>query len=97
MWETIKNVVTSVKETLGIEIPGLPVDLGSVGDAVTGAAAGVSEAATGAVDGVSAAGETAAGGVADAAQTVSGLPAAAADSATGAVSDITGAMGAGSR
>lgn len=92
MWETIKNAVTSVKEALGIEVPGLPVDLGAVGDTVTGAAAGVTESATGALDGVAAAGQTAAGGLADAAQTVSDLPTAAVDPAAQAVPDSTGAL-----
>jgi hypothetical protein len=32
MWERIKNALVGVKEATGIEIPGLPVDLGSVGD-----------------------------------------------------------------
>jgi hypothetical protein len=79
MWETIKNAVTSAKEALGIEIPGLPVDLGAIGETVTGAVAGATESATGALDGVAAAGEAAAG---DVAQTVSGLPTAAVDAAT---------------
>ena len=95
MWETIKNAVTSVKEALGIEIPELPVDLGAVGDTVTGAVTGATESAPGALDGVAAAGQTAAGGLADAAQTVSGLPAAAVDSLAQAVPDLTGESGSG--
>ena len=54
MWDVIKNAVTQLKDTLGIEIPELPIDLGSVdapsiGDAATTAAQGATEAAAGAV------------------------------------------------
>jgi hypothetical protein len=55
MWDVIKNAVTQVKDALGIEIPELPADLGSldtagIGEAVTTAAEGVTASATGAVE-----------------------------------------------
>lgn len=53
MWEAIKNALSSVKETAGIEIPGVPADLGSVGESATTAVQGLTESATGAIDGVS--------------------------------------------
>lgn len=96
MWETIKDAVANLKEALGIEIPGLPADLGAVGETVTGAVGGITESATTALDGLGAVGQTAVGGLADAANAVSGLPAAAVDSATQAVPDIPGALGSGS-
>lgn len=55
MWETLKNALVGVKEALGIEIPGLPVDLGSLGESPTTAVQDITETATTAVD------ETAAG------------------------------------
>jgi hypothetical protein len=72
MWEKFKNALTSVKETTGIEIPGMPDDLGSIGESatnavqdVTGSAASalqdVTGSATGALDGAAAATETFAG------------------------------------
>jgi hypothetical protein len=54
MWESLKKALTGVTEAIGIEIPGLPVDLGAVGDAavtgvqsVTESAAGLTETAAG--------------------------------------------------
>ena len=49
MWELLKNALVSVKEALGIEIPGLPADLGSLGETATTAIQDVSETATTAV------------------------------------------------
>lgn len=46
MWDVIKNAVTQLKDTLGIEVPELPIDVGSVD------AASIAEAATTATDGV---------------------------------------------
>jgi hypothetical protein len=59
MWDVIKNAVTQLKDTLGIEIPELPADLGSldaagIGEAATTAAEGAAASATGAVEGLTA-------------------------------------------
>jgi hypothetical protein len=40
MWAALKKAVAGVTESLGIEIPGLPIDLGAVGDAAATAAPG---------------------------------------------------------
>ena len=50
MWEALKNALIGVKEALGIEIPGLPADLGSLGEAATTAIQDVADSATAVVD-----------------------------------------------
>ena len=50
MWETLKNALVSLKDALGIELPGLPADLGSVGETATTAIQDVADSATAAVD-----------------------------------------------
>lgn len=50
MWEAIKNALISVKEALGIEIPGLPADLGSLGESATTAVQDVADSSTAVVD-----------------------------------------------
>lgn len=50
MWETIKNALAGMKEASGIEIPGLPVDLGSLGESADTAVQSVTESANGVVD-----------------------------------------------
>ena len=50
MWETLKNALIGVKEALGIEIPGLPADLSSLGESATTAIQDVADSATGVVD-----------------------------------------------
>jgi len=50
MWEMLKKAFTGVADAIGIEIPGLPVDLGAVGDATTTAVQGLTESATGVVE-----------------------------------------------
>jgi hypothetical protein len=50
MWEALKNALIGVKEALGIEIPGLPADLGSLGETATTAVQDVTDSATAAVD-----------------------------------------------
>jgi hypothetical protein len=62
MWEALKNALVGVKEALGIEIPGLPADLGSLGESATTAvqdiaasATSVTDQAAGVVDGASSA------------------------------------------
>ena len=91
MWEAIKNALVSVKETTGIEIPGLPADLGSIADSATTAVQAFTESATGAVDGATSATEAVTGGVAGVAETA----ATAVDSAPQALTDITGGFPAG--
>jgi hypothetical protein len=63
MWDVIKNAVTELKDALGIEIPGLPIDVGSVdaasiADAATTAAQGVTDSAAGAAEDLTAAADT---------------------------------------
>jgi hypothetical protein len=82
MWEAMKNALMSVKEATGIEIPGLPVDLGSIGDS----AATAVQSATGVFDGVATAAEAATGGLADVAE----VAATTVDSASQAIPDLTG-------
>ena len=88
MWEAIKNALMSVKETTGIEIPGLPADLGSIADSATTAVQAVTESATGAVDGATTATEAVTGGVAGVAETA----ATAVDSAPQALTELTGGL-----
>jgi len=61
MWETIKKALTGITEATGIEIPGLPVDLGAVGDAATTGAQSLTESATGLTETASGLTETASG------------------------------------
>jgi len=50
MWEALKNALIGVKEALGIEIPGLPADLDSLGETATTAIQDVADSATAVVD-----------------------------------------------
>ncbi len=50
MWEALKSAFVGVKEALGIEIPELPVDLGTLGDTATTAVQDVAGSATSAVE-----------------------------------------------
>jgi len=87
MWETIKNALAGMKDASGIEIPGLPVDLGSLGESADTAWQSVTESANGVVDGATSAAEGVAGSVAEAAPS-------AIDSAAQSLPDITlGAIG----
>ena len=88
MWEAIKNALMSAKEATGIEIPGLPADLGSIGDSAGTAMQTVTESATGAFDGAATAADAVAGGVAEVGETA----AAAVDSASQALRDLTGGL-----
>jgi len=88
MWEAIKNALVSVKETTGIEIPGLPADLGSIADSATTAGQAATESAIGAVDGATTATEAVTGGVVGVAETA----ATAFDSAPQALADLTGGL-----
>jgi len=45
MWNMLKNALIGVKDSLGIEIPGLPTDLGSVTESATTAVQGVIDSA----------------------------------------------------
>jgi hypothetical protein len=79
MWDVIKNAVTQAKDALGIELPELPVDLGSldtagIGEAATTAAEGVTASATGAVEDLTAtAGEAVTDAGTQVTDTVSGI------------------------
>ena len=84
MWAALKKAVAGVTESLGIEMPDLPIDLGAVGDAAATAAQGVTESATGAADGLTAVTETLTGSVAGVTDSVSGSVAAVTDSVAGA-------------
>ena len=95
MWETIKNALMSVKDATGIEIPGLPEDLGSVGDTAATAVQTATESATGLIDGAGAAAGPATDGVACVTETVEGVgetATAAVDSTSQALPDITGGL-----
>lgn len=52
MWEALKNALIGVKEALGIEIPGLPADLGSLGESATTAVQDVTDSATAITDAI---------------------------------------------
>jgi phage-related tail protein len=97
MWAALKKAVAGVTESLGIEIPGLPIDLGAVGDAAATAAQGVTESATGAVEGLTGVTETLPGGVAGITDSVAGaaegVSASAVDSAAQVLPDLTAAVG----
>jgi hypothetical protein len=68
MWEALKNAFVGVKEALGIEIPELPVDLGTLGETATTAIQDVAGSATSAVD------EAVAGGPTAIVDAITGLP-----------------------
>ena len=95
MWAALKKAVAGVTESLGIEIPGLPIDLGAVGDAAATAAQVVTESATGALEGLSGLTETLSGGAAGVADSVAGaaegVSASAIDSAGQSLPDVTAA------
>ena len=102
MWAALKKAVAGVTESLGIEIPGLPIDLGAVGDTAATAAQGVTDSATGALDGLTGVTETLSGGVAGVAGAAGvagvagaaeGVSASAIDSAAQVLPDITAAAG----
>ena len=59
MWETIKNALAGLKDASGIEIPGLPVDMGSLGESATGVVDGATAATEGVASSVAEAGPTA--------------------------------------
>ena len=97
MWAALKKAVAGVTESLGIEIPGLPIDLGAVGDVAATAAPGVTESAAGAAEGLTGVTETLSGGVAGVTDSVAsaaeGVSASAVDSAAQALPDVTAAVG----
>jgi hypothetical protein len=92
MWEAIKKALVGVKDATGFEIPGLPVDLGSIGDSAATAVQTLGESASDVIDGAAAATDGVAGGVAGgAAGGVAGITetaATAVDSAAQALPDI---------
>ena len=89
MWAALKKAVAGVTESLGIEIPGLPIDLGAVGDAAATAAQGVTESATGALEGLTGVTETLSGGAAGVADSVPGSVAGVTDSVAGAAEGVS--------
>lgn len=68
MWQALRDIVTSAKDALGIEVP----DVGAVTDVVTGAGDQASDAATTATDTASDAADTATGAVSGAGEAVAG-------------------------
>jgi phage-related protein len=84
MWETLKNALIGVKEATGFEIPGLPADLGSLGESATTAVQSVTESASGVMEGAATATESFTGldGVTEAAAT-------ATEAVTGGVDGVT--------
>jgi phage-related protein len=72
MWDVIKNALISVKDATGIEIPGLPADLGAVGESATAAVQTVTESASGVIDGAAPAIEAVTGAVAGVSETAAG-------------------------
>jgi hypothetical protein len=89
MWETFKNALVGVKDAVGIEIPGLPSDLGAMDDSVATTVQSATESATGVLDGATAATD----GLADSVAGVSETAATTGDSAAQALQDITGPIG----
>ncbi|MGV1010627.1 MAG: hypothetical protein ACOYBY_18900, partial [Dermatophilaceae bacterium] len=85
----LKKAVAGATESLGIEIPELPVDLGTVGDAAATAAQGVTESATGAAEGLTGVTETMSGGAAGVAESVSGSVTGVTDSVAGAAQGVS--------
>ena len=50
MWETIKNALIGARDAVGIEIPELPSDLGTIGESAATAAQTATDSATGALE-----------------------------------------------
>lgn len=95
MWEAIKNAMTSLKDATGLEIPGLPADLGSIGESATAAVQTVTESATGVMDGAAPAVEAVTGGAAGITEAVAGVgetATTAVDSASQALPDIASGL-----
>ena len=88
MWEIIKNALISVKDATGIEVPGLPADLGAVAESGSAAAASLTESATAVIDGAAPAIEAVTGSVAGVSQTAADVV----DSATQALPDVAGGL-----
>jgi hypothetical protein len=88
MWEAIKNALIGAKDASGIEIPGLPADLGSIGDSAANAAATVTESATGVIEGAAPAMDAVAVGVAGLSETAT----TAVDSAATVLPDVAGGL-----
>jgi phage-related protein len=96
MWETIKNALSGVKEATGIEIPGLPADLGSIGESATTAlqsvTGSVTDSATGVIDGAASATEALTGGAGGLADTAAAATEAATEGVTGVSEAATTAV-----
>jgi hypothetical protein len=88
MWEAIKNALIGVKDATGIEIPGLPADLGSIGESAATAVQTVTESAGGVIDSAAPAVDAVTGSVAGVTETAAG----AVESATQALPDVAGGL-----
>jgi hypothetical protein len=88
MWEAIKNALIGVKDATGIEIPGLPADLGSIGESAATAVQTVTESASGVVDGAAPAVDAVGGSIGD----ITATAATAVESATQALPDVAGGL-----
>lgn len=91
MWAALKKAVTGVTESLGIEIPGLPVDLGPLSDTIATATQGLTDTAAGSLDSLTAVGDQMAGAAAGVTENVPDIPATI-DSAAQAVPAVTEAL-----
>jgi hypothetical protein len=88
MWESLKNLLVGATDALGIELPGLPVDLGSLGESASTAVSSVAESVTGATEALAPLSDQLAGGVADLGQAASQLPTDAFDAASAALPSL---------
>lgn len=93
MWQALRDIVTKVEESLGIEVPAAP-DPAAVTDAAAGMADQGSEAVTAATDAASSAATDAAGSAADAATDTAGeAVTGVGEQISGKVSDFLGRLG----
>ena len=90
MWAALKKAITGVTESLGIETPGFPVDLGSLGDTITTTTQGLTDTAAGSLDSLTPVGDQLTGTAAGVTENVPDIPATI-DSATQAVPAVTDA------
>jgi hypothetical protein len=89
MWQALRDIITSAKESLGIEVP----DVGAVTDVVTGAGEQADDAATTATDAASSAATDAADTAAGAAGAAGEAAAEAGEQLTSKVADFLGRLG----
>jgi hypothetical protein len=87
MWDKIKSALLAAKDATGIEIPGLPADLGAIGESAATAVQSVTESASGVID-------TGGAALTDGVAGATGTAATAVDEASQALPDFTGPIGA---